>query len=118
MGLDVTKQNGDSACTFKLSKGPTTCLTNLGFSPLSQLSLLLVALKATASARLLALALVASSAKQSATTTASKAHLLVASLVRSLATLPVAKTNRLRLDNFERRQSNTLAAFSRLKDCI
>lgn len=120
--LDVGAQTSESVHTTFLKRGKKSCLKFQLFSlpfqssacPHAQVS---TASTQTANVPLSAPVPVVSQARFFVKAAASKAHLLAVSLVRSHATSPVAKLNQLRLDQFERRQSNALAAFFRSKDC-
>jgi len=108
-GLEVAAYFVDSCFGKKQNKGTSVCLRNLGFSQqLQQLAWLAVSTM-TQSARLLALALAALLAKQSATTTVLKARLAA---LLSAHWLTISNTLQLRLVHFERRRGATPAALS------
>ncbi|SEW24196.1 hypothetical protein SAMN04488515_1791 [Cognatiyoonia koreensis] len=106
-GYFVNLSNGNTK-----HKGNIKCSRNPGSSRFSQRPASLAASRMTQNAHLSALALAALLAKQSATTTVSKARLVAQSSAHWLTTSQAAKTLQQLLAQFERRRGPSPAAFS------
>lgn len=109
--LESTERSVNVSGSHLKQKGTITCLKKLGSSPQLQHLALPDVLKQIPNVRLWVPVSAALPAKRWATTTASKARLLVGLSAHFLATLPAAKTLT-RLIEFERRRGLAPAAFS------